>query len=171
MKSPILLAAALALPTLSGCMALQPPGPAVADTRAVAAEAQAFMESYASDLRSGDRAAIAARYFRGGAWFVGNGEKRFLANAGIEAIYAGAEWSPPASFAWRDLSFEPLGADAVVVVGLFDWGAAEGQAPVTVSYTGLLLRQDGELRLRLEDESAQRSAAPSPARPTASASD
>ena len=156
MKLRILLAAALTLPMRVGCMALHPPAPAVADARAVAAEAQAFMEAYAGDLRSGDRVAIAARYYRGGAWFVGNGEKSFRTDAEIAAIYAGPEWSPPASFGWRDLSFEPLGPDAILVVGLFDWGIGGSEAPVTVSYTGLLLRQDGELRIRLEDESARR---------------
>ena len=156
MRPPILLAIALALALMPGCMALRPPTPAAADTGAVAAEAQAFMDAYARDLRSGDRAAIAARYYRGGAWFVGNGEKSFHTNAEIEAIYTGAQWSPPASFGWRDLSFEPLGPDAIVVVGLFDWGTGESEAPITVSYTGLLLRQGGELRIRLEDESAQR---------------
>ena len=130
--------------------------PAVADNRALVSEAQAFMDAYARDLRSGDRAAIAARYDRGGAWLVGNGEKRFHTNAEIVAIYAGTSWSPPASFGWRDLSFEPLGPDAILVVGLFDWGTGGSEAPITVSYTGLLLRQDGELRIRLEDESARR---------------
>ena len=51
------------------------------------------------------------------------------------------------------------GADSVVVVGLFDWGTAAGRPPVTVSYTGLLVREDGVLRIRLEDESAGRAAA------------
>lgn len=153
---PSLAAAALALAALPACAALQPPVAAEADSAAIVAEAQAFMDSYARDLRAGNRDAIAARYYRGGAWLLGNGRKRFQTTAEIEATYRGSDWSPPVSFAWRELSFEPLGADAVVVAGLFDWGLAEGQPPVTVSYTGLLLRQDGELRIRLEDESAQR---------------
>src|SRR5205085_12180898 len=40
-------------------------------------EAEAFMAAYAQDLRSGDRAAIAGRCDRRGAWRVGNGEKGF----------------------------------------------------------------------------------------------
>lgn len=116
-------------------------------------EARAFMRSYGAELRAGDRAAIARRYHRGGAWRVGNGEKSFDSWAEIEAFYVGGRWTPLAGFKWRDLSYEPLGADAVVVVGLFRWNP-QRRAPVTVSYTGLLVRQDGELRIRLEDESA-----------------
>jgi hypothetical protein len=124
-----------------------------ADEVAAVAEAQAFMEGYARDLLAGDRAAIAARYDRRGAWRVGNGEKSFETWTAIRDFYAGPNWSPPASFAWRELEYQPIGRDAVVVVGLFDWGAVAGRPPVTVSYTGLLVRQGGALRIRLEDES------------------
>jgi hypothetical protein len=127
-----------------------------ADEAEAIAEAQAFMAAYARDLIAGDRATIAGRYHRRGAWRVGNGEKSFETWTAIRDFYAGTNWSPPASFAWRALEYQPLGRDAVVVVGLFDWGRGEGRPPVTVSYTGLLLRQDGELRIRLEDESAGR---------------
>ena len=119
-------------------------------------EALQFMELYGDELRAGDRAAIARRYDRRGAWRVGNGRKRLESWAEIQAYYAGDRWSPPASFHWRDLSYEVLGADAVVVTGLFLWGPGGGGSTVTGSYTGLLVRQDGELRIRLEDESAAR---------------
>ena len=118
-------------------------------------EALMFMARYAEELRSGDRAAIARRYDRRGAWRVGNGRSVLESWADIRAYYAGDQWSPPASFHWRDLSYEVLGGDAVVVTGLFLWGPA-GREPVTASYTALLVRQDGELRIRLEDESAAR---------------
>ena len=110
------------------------------------------MNAYARDLAAGDRAAIARRYTRGGAWFLGHGRKDFEPYARIEARYAGPEWTPPRSFAWRDLSIEPAGRDAVVVAGLGLWEPADGRPIVTLSYTALLLREDGELRIRLEDE-------------------
>lgn len=128
-----------------------------ADAALAVAEAADFMAGYARDLRAGDRAAIARRYHRDGAWRVGHGEKSLESWAEIEAFYAGPGWSPPASFEWRDLSYERLSEDAFIVVGLFDWGPADAGAPVTYSYTGLLVRQDGELRIRLEDESGPRS--------------
>jgi len=116
-------------------------------------EARTFMDGYARDLLAGDRAAIAARYDRSGAYFLGNGHKEFTPHDSIVAQYRGASWSPPVSFTWRDLSFEPAGPDAVVVAGQFVWGAAAGAPPMTGSYTSLLHRQEGVLRIRLEDES------------------
>ena len=119
----------------------------------VVEEARTFMEGYARDLLAGDRAAIGARYDRSGAYFLGNGRKEFTPYDSIVAQYAAASWTPPASFAWRDLSFEPAGPDAVVVAGQFVWGAAAGSPSLTMSYTALLHRQDGALRIRVEDES------------------
>ena len=117
-------------------------------------EARDFMDDYADDLRSGRRQSIADRYDKRGAYRVGEGQKVLETLESIRASYMRG-WAPPATFAWRDLSFEPLGADAVVVTGLFDWGTATGKN-LAFSYTGLLVRQDGELRIRLEDESAAR---------------
>lgn len=123
-------------------------------------EARAFMESYARDLLTGDRAAIAARYDRTGAYRMGNGQKEFDPYEAIVAIYQGPAWSPPAAFEWRDLSFEVLGPDAVVVAGRFHWSLPGVATPILMSYTGLFRRQDGVLRIRLEDESADPSTLP-----------
>ena len=114
-------------------------------------DAREFMSGYAEDLRHGRRQAIVERYDRRGAYRVGEGEKNLESWELVRAAYM-TQWTPPASFAWRDLSFEPVGNDAVMVIGLFDWGLADGRR-LTFSYTGLLVRQDGELRIRLEDES------------------
>jgi hypothetical protein len=108
------------------------------------------MAGYADDLRHGRRVSIVDRYDRRGAYRVGEGEKTLESWELIRAAYL-TQWSPPSSFVWRDLSYEPLG-DAVIVIGLFDWGLADGRK-LSFSYTGLLVRQDGELRIRLEDES------------------
>jgi len=125
-----------------------------AQAAALTAEAEAFMAGYADALRAGDRAGLAARYDRRGAFRLGHGEKTFERWEAIRAFYAGPQWQPPARFEWRALSYEPAGANAVVVAGLFLWGTAGG-VPRTYSYTALLVRQDGELRIRLEDESGQ----------------
>ncbi|HMA20905.1 MAG TPA: hypothetical protein VKO87_08875 [Gemmatimonadaceae bacterium] len=113
-------------------------------------DAREFMAGYADDLRHGRRQSIVDRYDRRGAYRVGEGEKTLESWELIRAAYL-TQWSPPSSFVWRDLSYEPLG-DAVIVIGLFDWGLADGRK-LSFSYTGLLVRQDGELRIRLEDES------------------
>lgn len=117
------------------------------------AEARAFMASYAEALNAGDRAGISGRYDRNGAWFLGNGAKRLETFAQIQTNYSGTNWAPPYRFAWRDLSYEPAGPDAVVIAGQFLWTRRDGDEPIVFSYTALLHRQDGVLRIRLEDES------------------
>jgi len=142
-----LIAAFLALLAFAAPLAAQPAEPPIV------AEARAFMASYADALRAGDRSGIAARYDRRGAYFLGNGRKRFETRAEIVANYASQDWQRPHHFEWRDLSYEPAGAEAVVIAGQFVWTPEEGATPMVFSYTALLHRQDGALRIRLEDES------------------
>ena len=121
------------------------------DEAPINVDAREFMASYAEDLRSGRRQAIVDRYDRRGAYRVGEGEKTLESWELIRAAYM-TQWTPPATFGWRDLSYETVGPDAVLVIGLFDWGLADGRK-ISFSYTSLLLRQDGELRIRVESES------------------
>ena len=114
-------------------------------------DAKSFMKSYATDLQSGNRDALANRYDARGAYFVGQGKKTFMTAEQIKKIYQ-ESWKPPTSFAWSDLSYEVVGKDAVVVIGGFDYGIADKKA-VHASYTALLIRSDGNLRIRVEDES------------------
>jgi hypothetical protein len=122
-----------------------------ARTAGIEAEAREFMAGYARDLRAADRPAIAARYDRRGAYMAGGGEKEFASPDSIRARYQGAQWNPPARFDWRDLSYEPVGSDAVLVSGRFDWTTSAGQT-LPGSYTALLVRDDGGLRIRAEHE-------------------
>ena len=137
--------------------------PSFAHEDTLAGEAQAFMESYAEDLREGRRDAILARYDPRGSYMMGHGQKRLLSLDALAAIYHGTEWKPPVTFEWLDLSYEVVGPDAVVVAGLMDWGFS-AEFKLRISYTGLLLRRDGRWMIRLEDEDAapQR---PAPQRP------
>ncbi len=156
------LAASLLLSLTVACSAaspaIEPAQPASNAATELVREAQAFMESYARDLRAGERERLVARYDPRGAYLVGEGKKTLLSPDSIRAIYTG-QWRPPASFEWRDLSYEVVGPDAVVVVGRFIWGV-NAEQQIRVSYTGLLLRRNGELYIRLEDESAAPAAAP-----------
>jgi len=113
-------------------------------------EAQQFMERYAADLRSHDRSALAARYDRDGATVVFNGERNARTFDEIQARYR-EQWIGPVSFEWRDLAYEVLGPDSVIVTGEFDWGAPDGIE--SYSYSGVLQRREGEFRIRLEVES------------------
>jgi hypothetical protein len=117
-------------------------------------EAREFMAGYAEDIRAGRRKSLVARYDPCGAYRVGEGHKIFETHAMIRASYE-TEWNPPRTFEWRDLSYEVIGESTVLVVGLFDWGTRHGRT-LAFSYTGILVRQDGGLRIRLEDESRSR---------------
>jgi hypothetical protein len=125
--------------------------PAADASASLVAEAQAFMDAYARALRDSDRADLAARYHPDGVYRMGEGRKRLLTPDAVHAIYHGP-WQPPNSFEWRDLSYEVVGPDAVAVMGLFLWGEDAGRQ-LLYSYTGLLLRRDGGLYIRVEDES------------------
>ena len=163
---PPLRTLALAALVLAGAIACDPrpysapPAPAGAETPLVR-EARAFMDAYARDLHEGDRNGIVERYDPRGAWLVGQGRKELVPADSIRATYLG-RWQPPAGFEWRDLSYEVAGPDAVVVTGLFVWTVSAGRS-LTFSYTGLLLRRDGRLRIRLEDESGAPPPRPAPA--------
>lgn len=112
-------------------------------------EAQAFMAAYGDELQRGDRAAIAARYASAGAMVILDGAGGVLTRAAIEERYE-TGWTPPLSFEWVDLAYEPLGPNMIAVAGRFRWTMEGGEA--TYSYTGLLQREDGALRIVLEDE-------------------
>lgn len=143
--------ATLALAAMPATMLFSvPPTAAQAAESALVGEARAFMETYQADLIAGDREAIAARYDPGGAFIMGGGLKNFTPHAEIERRYV-EEWSPPSAFGWRDLSYDQVGPDTIVVAGLFDWTWPDA-APETWSYSAVLVRRDGKLRIRLEHE-------------------
>lgn len=126
--------------------AAQPPAEAP-----IVVEARAFMDDYARDLIAGDRAAIAGRYQRRGAWRLGEGGGEFDSYARIVAGYSGPRWGPPRRFEWQELRYRQAGADAVQVTGRFVWTPADGR-PRPFSYSALLVREESVLRIRLEDE-------------------
>lgn len=119
----------------------------------VEAEARQFMADYVTDFRAGDVEAVIARYHRDGAWRVGQGVASFVPFDSIAAGYRQGG-GPPAAFVMGDLAYEVLSDDAVLVVGTFRAQWQPGMPEAITSYTGLLVRQDGQLRLRLEDESS-----------------
>lgn len=118
---------------------------------AVEEEAREFMAAYATDLREGNVESVAERYSRRGAYRLGHGQKDFKSYDSIAAQYQEG-FVEPAEFEWDDLSYEVLSNDAVAVIGTFRWGSPDGDG-VLASYTSLLVREDGDLRIRLEDES------------------
>lgn len=151
---------------LAACTLPQPasaePATHAAPQPAIVREAEAFMAAYAKELAAGDRAALPARYSRDGARTLGFGPATLETQAQLTATYAGPDWQPPRSFAWRDLAYEPLGRDAVVVVGGFDWDTGNGKPPIRFAYTALLRRENESLRIRVEHENPLRPPAANP---------
>ena len=113
-------------------------------------DARRFMREYAEDLRNHDRAAIAARYDRDGATVIFNGVRNARSFDEIETRYR-EQWTGPTGFTWRNLAYEVLNPNSVIVTGEFDWGAPNGIEKY--SYSAILQRQEGEFRIRLEVES------------------
>lgn len=132
---------------IAGCA----PAPKLFDAGAVEAEARRFMAGYAADLLSHDPDAIAARYSGRGAYVVFPGDKKMQPYESLVRHYREG-WRGPDAFGWQDLSYEVLGDDAVVVIGGFHWEAEENSGSLG-TYAALLVREDGELRIRLENES------------------
>ncbi|HEY0103284.1 MAG TPA: DUF4440 domain-containing protein [Brevundimonas sp.] len=148
-------------PILAAGLALFFMGAAVAETAAQTvpppaqsrdhASARAFMDAYAQDLRNSDREAVIGRYDPAGAWFVGGGRGEWLNPARIAENYRAEAWRPPADFAFEDLAFVTAGDDVVTVTGRFNWPRPDGSAR-PIAYHGLLVRIDGQWRIRVEDE-------------------
>ena len=113
-------------------------------------ELRQFYDSYAEDLRKHRREEIANRYDARGYFSMGNGSKNFVSFEDNKKRYM-TQWAGPKSFEWKDLSFEILSPNSAAVTGLFDWTGASGTR--TISYTGVLTKQSGQWRIRIEDES------------------
>jgi hypothetical protein len=111
----------------------------------------AFYDSYADDLRQHRREGIANRYDRRGVYLMGNGSKRLQTFEQTKDSYL-TKWSGPKSFSWKDLSVEVISKNAVAILGKFEWVTQSGQK-FDFSYTGVLIKQNGEWRIRIEDES------------------
>jgi hypothetical protein len=133
---------------IGGCASAAPGVPAPVSAEE---EARGFMAELEAEIHAGDLDAILHRYSRRGVYLASFGAKTFVPYAELVAGY-NEGWVAPVSFELDDLSFEVVDADAVAVVGSFrlKWSDEQGFAG---TYTSLLVREDGELRIRLEAES------------------
>jgi hypothetical protein len=127
---------------------------AAPDDAKLIAQAERFMDGYAAALLRGDPAEIAAHYDRDGVYEVRPAQSRFTPHDALSARYRD-RWSKPALFEWRDLSYEVLAPDKVLVVGLFAWAGSRSEKPQVQSYVAVLRLQNGQLRVRLEAEAWQ----------------
>ena len=143
---------ACVLPAPAAARALARTALTATETESLVREAETFMAAYAEDLAAGNRSAIAARYSRDGAHMLGFGPAKLRSHADLVTRYASPEWQPAKRFAWRDLSYEVLDRNAVLVVGGFEWDDGDGKPAGLFAYTGLLRRENGALRIRVEHE-------------------
>jgi hypothetical protein len=116
-----------------------------------------FMDTYAEDIASGDRKALANRYSRRGTIFIGGEWKEQLTFDQLSKEYA-TRWKPPAVFRWQNLAFEKLGDQAILVTGGIARSDKPGAETTSHSYAVLLVKEEGALRIRMESGAA-------PARP------
>jgi hypothetical protein len=137
---------ALCIAALAACAS----DPRSSQVGAVEAEARQFMAGYEAEMQAADGAALAARYHGAGAYWMLQGRKSFREHDYITRYFREV-WSAPAEFRWTDLSYEVLGSDAVVVIGAMRFAGPDDRS-VLGSYTALLVRQNGELKIRVEDE-------------------
>ncbi|RZJ05824.1 MAG: nuclear transport factor 2 family protein [Brevundimonas sp.] len=144
-----LLLAALLTVSVPQAAGAQAPATATAEAPLVA-ETRALMEGYAAAIRAGDHAAVSALYSRDGAWMANGGQTRHVPHAVLARRYE-EQWEAPAAFEWRDLSYIPTGPDAITVIGRFVW-TSTGEPPFLMSYHGHFVREDGDLRIRIEEE-------------------
>jgi hypothetical protein len=122
----------------------------------VEAEVRAFMQGYGDDLRLHRREALVDRRSRRGAFFPSGSSGRPLSFEAIGALYRDpSQCKGPDAFEWRDLLYEVLGSDAVVVAGAFLWREASKPEATEFSYSNLLVREAGRLRIRVEHEAAK----------------
>lgn len=116
------------------------------------AEARAFMDAYARDLQARDAESVIRRYDPRGAVILIGGQGGARTWAQIADVYRTA-WRGPLRFSWRDLLFDVVAPDAVIVRGGFLYQAVEGGPDLPYAYLAVLVWDGGALRIVFEEES------------------
>jgi len=105
------------------------------------------MASYAQDLIRHDGAAIGNRYKRSGTYFRGSFQE-----FDSTRVFYEQRWSGPTSFVFRNMKYEVLGPESVLITGQGVWGRGDSLEALVLDYAGVLVREESELRLQVEDE-------------------
>lgn len=113
----------------------------------LAREASLFMATYAQDLARHDGAAIGDRYHRSGTHFRGS----YQVFDSTRVFYE-QRWTGPSSFEFGNLDYDVLGPESILVTGQGYWGRGDSLDALVINYAGLLKREDGDLRILVEDE-------------------
>ena len=113
-----------------------------------------FVARYATSMRTGDRAALVASYATTGVNVLGDGRSATLSSSDIRARFDSLHWMPPVAYEWKDLSWESVGPDAVVLSGGYLLRAKADDRPRAFSYSALLRRRAGIVQIVMEHVSS-----------------
>ncbi len=102
-------------------------------------------------MRVARRSAIAAFYRRDGALVVFNGVPERSTREELRRPYEGA-WSPPAYFAWENLTYDPVSPTHVLVNGGFRWRAVSERDTVRYVHAAMLATADSGMGIIFEHE-------------------
>ena len=112
--------------------------------------AKTFMAAYANDLNSANRTAIIQRYDPRGHYQLGNGRKTFLSQSRNRCYLENGVHQ--VRLTGMIYLFEVLGPEAIVVTGLFDWVATNGEKRTLLLFLSAIASKR-EWKIRVEDES------------------
>lgn len=136
---------------LLGCASAERPPHVAGPPADLKASAQELFARYEGAIESHRREAIAAFYQVEGAVRVINGNTTRMSRAQLDGYYRTA-WTPPAFFAWEELSYDSLDPRTVLVTGGFRWARGGTTDTARYLYAAILQPADSGLAIRFEHE-------------------
>jgi hypothetical protein len=115
------------------------------------ASAQEFFAQYEAAIKAPRREAIAGFYHIEGAIRVLNGTTSRLSRPQLDSEYRTA-WTPPAFFAWEELSYDSLDPGTVIVTGGFRWARLGTTDTLRYLYAAVVQAVDSGMAIRFEHE-------------------
>lgn len=110
------------------------------------------MASYEKDMQTKNRESLIARYHTNGVLMLGPGAEMVMSSKQLGDSYRTA-WPGPDEFYWKGLHYRLLSHDAVLVEGAFFWKDSKMfPKGANSSYTGVLLKDRDQFKIRLELE-------------------
>jgi hypothetical protein len=136
-------------------MTTSPRGTGAQKAPDLVAQARVFMQDYERDLSAFDVDAIVARYDPRGAVVMVDGQGGARTSAEIGKVYRSVA-KGPSRFAWKDLVFEQVAPDAIMVRGGFSYQLSASSPEMLFTYLAVLLGGRDGLYIVLEREAPVR---------------
>jgi hypothetical protein len=115
------------------------------------ASAQELFVQYEAAIKTSRREAIARFYHFDGAIRVLNGTTSRMSRPQLDSVYR-TTWTPPAFFAWEELSYDSLDPGTVIVTGGFRWARLGTTDTLRYLYAALVHAVDSGMAIRFEHE-------------------